>query len=127
MENANILLIKMNTLQKLCVKVLSKNHEKTMKPLQKQLNHLCFDLVLQMTMEKDFEIWKENFKYVSVEIKQDEIADIYAEPTMICGDYFIDIWVKFHDDDEYIIYTQHNDEEYEYYYKYCLVHGLVNG
>ena len=115
------------SLQNICAKILCDTNVFTFKQLHNQLNHMCFDKVLQLKVKADFRIWKHRFAYVAVEIKKDEIEDIYAEPTMVCGDYFIDVWLKKYDDDEYTILTQHNDESYEYYFEYCKTHGLVNG
>ena len=115
------------SLQNICAKILCDTNVFTFKQLHNQLNHMCFDKVLQLKVKEEFQIWKHRFAYVAVEIKKDEIEDIYAEPTMVCGDYFIDVWLKKYDDDEYTILTQHNDESYEYYFEYCKTHGLVNG
>ncbi len=114
------------SLQNICAKILCDTNVFTFKQLNNQLNHMCFDKVLEHTSKADFRIWKHRFAYVAVEIKKDEIEDIYAEPTMVCGDYFIDVWLKKYDDDEYTILTQQNDDAYEYYFEYCKNHGLVN-
>lgn len=115
------------SLQDICSKKLCDSKGHTMKELCQNLNHMCFNKVLQLKVKEEFQLWKHRFAYVAVEIKKDEIEEIYAEPTMVCGDYFIDVWLKKYDDDEYTILTQHNDESYEYYFEYCKTHGLVNG
>ena len=115
------------SLQELCAKKLCDSKGHTMKELSQNLNHMCFDKVLQLKAEEDFQIWKHRFAYIAVEIKKDTIEDIYAEPTMVCGDYFIDVWVKFKDEDDYTILTQLGDEQYDYYFEYCKNNGLVHG
>ena len=115
------------SLQDICSKKLCDSKGHTMKELSQNLNHMCFDKVLQLKAEEDFQIWKHRFAYIAVEIKKDIIEDIYAEPTMVCGDYFIDVWVKFKDEDDYTILTQLGDEQYDYYFEYCKNNGLVHG
>lgn len=115
------------SLQDICAKTLCDSKGHTMKQLSQTLNHMCFDKVLQLKAEEDFETWKHRFAYIAVEIKKDIIEDIYAEPTMVCGDYYIDVWVKFKDEDDYTILTPYDDEQYYYYFEYCKNHGLVHG
>lgn len=115
------------SLEHICSKKLCDSKGHTMKELSLKLNHMCFDKVLQHKMKDDFQTWKHRFAYIAVDIKKDIFEDIYAEPTMVCGDYFIDVWVKFKDEDEYTILTQYNDEHYDYYFEYCKNHGLVYG
>jgi hypothetical protein len=115
-------------LQERCSKLLADKYYNNLKPIQHTMNHMCFDIVFDLALKRDLLIWKENFKYIAVEIKKDDIEDIYAEPTMVCGDYVIDVWVKFRNEDDYTIYTQYNDDpQYEYYYTYCINNELVNG
>ena len=114
------------SLQDRCAKILCDTNVFTFKQLNNQLNHMCFNKVLEHTSKADFRIWKHRFAFVAVEIKKDEIEDIYAELTLICGDAFIDVWLKKHDEDEYTILTYQNDDLYEYYFEYCKTNGLIN-